>query len=186
MADFDSALRKVLRHEGVAFDATGYPLPDHTGYSNNPRDNGKETNFGVTIQTARDAGYLGDMKALPYVLAREIYRTSYWMVTRGDEIEDQEIAEEIFDTAVNMGPVTAIRFLQETLNAYNDNGARWADLPVDGLMGPLTANTLKAAIGYSPIYRHGILFCIDALQCVRYIHIRGPWVPAWVDKRCGV
>ena len=55
-----------------------------------------------------------------------------------------ELAEELFDTGINMGTGTAIGFLQRALNALNRNGRDYADLAVDRRIGPATLGALDA------------------------------------------
>ena len=92
MADFAKAMRKVLQHEGVKF-IGDIPDPNHTGYSNHVDDPGGITNYGVTRRVARDNGYTGDMRELPYIKVLEIYEKKYWKLVGGHLIEDQAIAE---------------------------------------------------------------------------------------------
>lgn len=40
---------------------------------------------------------------------QSLYRTNYWNPIWGDEIKNQKVANDLYDTAVNMGPSTSIR-----------------------------------------------------------------------------
>lgn len=192
MADFNAALKKVLRHEGVEFDQAGEPIPGHTGYVNHPDDPGGETNYGITKAEARLAGYCMGMADMTYGFAASIYREDYWNMIRGDEIPDQQIADELFDTAVNCGFGTVSKFLQRTLNVLNMRGASWPDLKVDGDIGPKTIEALRTALTWAPYYRLCILRAVDSLQCVRYIELAEynptfeSFVPGWLRARVGV
>ena len=57
---FDDAFDKVLAKEG--------------GFTNDQRDRGGATRFGITESLARSRGYTGDMALLPIDLARDIAR----------------------------------------------------------------------------------------------------------------
>lgn len=192
MANFERAARKVLGHEGVRFDASGKPVPGQTGYVNDPEDPGGETNYGITIGVAREYGYHGPMKDIPYSTVLDIYRRRYWDDIGGDFIPDQEIAEELFDTAVNCGQRVAKVFLQRTLNVLNKKGTRYPDLKVDGVVGTKTMDALKAALDVAPWYRLAILRALDSLQAVRYIELAERkekferFVPGWLRNRVGV
>lgn len=118
MADFKTALNKVLKWEA--------------GYVNDPDDSGGETFAGVSRKNNRtwkgwaliDKHKVGIM--LPQGLSRlndklfadkelmslvdDIYKTKYWDPIQLDLITSQRVAEEIFDTAVNMGVGTAVKF----------------------------------------------------------------------------
>lgn len=115
---FDEAFEKLIGHEG--------------GYSNHPDDPGGETMFGVTAKVARANGYAGSMRDLPLVVAKSIYRASYWDTVRADDLPDA-VRFDVFDCAVNSGPGQAIRFLQRATGVSDD-----------GRMGPQTMRAVKA------------------------------------------
>jgi len=192
MADFDPAFQKTLRHEGVIIGDKGVPIPGLTGYSNHPLDPGKETNYGITIGAAREHGYKGDMKDLPFYLARQYYYAGYWVKVGGETLKDQAIAEEMYDTAVNCGVATAVTFLQRTLNVLNGRGQRFGDITVDGVFGAQTLMALSGALSVAPYYHDIILRALDSLQCVRYIELAEKddkfetFVPGWIRVRCGI
>ena len=75
-------------------------------------------------------------------LAIEFYRERYWNRINGNEIKDQQIATELFDIAINMGKITAVKYLQRTLNILNRNQRYYKDIKVDGIIGPITLSTL--------------------------------------------
>jgi lysozyme family protein len=54
---------------------------------------------------------------------------------QGDEIANQYVAENIFDTAVNMGVRTASKLVQITLDVK----------PADGIIGPQTLKAINQA-----------------------------------------
>jgi lysozyme family protein len=179
MLMIEDIIDEVLRAEG--------------GYVNDPADAGGETNWGITIGTARAAGYKGPMRALPRETAREIYRRRYVVEPGFAAIVplSAAIAAELVDTGVNMGPGTAARFLQRALNAANRQGRDWGDVPVDGVCGSGTVQALRAAM-----LKRGkvdgervILRTLNALQGARYVELtemRGAneqffW--GWIDKR---
>jgi len=192
MANFEEAVQKVLRHEGVVFDGEGQPVPGKTGYVEHPDDPGGETNYGITVKVARKNGYKGPMMRIPYTIVLVIYRKRYWDRLRGDMNPDQQIAEELFDTAVNMGVKKASRFLQRTLNALNVKGTKYPDLKVDGQVGPKTMAILEQALGVALWYRLVILRALDSLQAVRYIELAEhdekfeSFMPGWLRTRVGV
>ena len=114
MAEFIPAIRVVLRHEG--------------GYSNNPRDRGGETNFGISKRSYPRL----DIKSLTRAEAKAIYRRDFWRPGRFGSIRSQTVATKAFDMAVNMGRKRAAKILQ---SAVNELGGR---LKVDGVIGPRT------------------------------------------------
>ncbi|MEI9890919.1 MAG: glycosyl hydrolase 108 family protein [Caulobacteraceae bacterium] len=112
---FDRCLAEVLRLEG--------------GYVDDPRDAGGATRFGITRTTLSQA--LGrpvsalDVAALGPAEAADIYRDRYWATTRCGQLP-AGLDLVVFDTAVNMGPGTAARLLQQALGVEADGviGAR--------------------------------------------------------------
>lgn len=114
------------------------------GYVNDPSDSGGETNFGITVDTARAYGYTGLMAALPRETAFDIYVARYWDAVRGEDLIalSESITAEIVDTAVNMGPKRAGKFLQRSLNAFNNGQRAYNDIATDGIIGPGTVFAL--------------------------------------------
>jgi lysozyme family protein len=108
------------------------------GYVNDPSDSGGETNMGVTLATARSYGYEGAMIDLPYDTAFAIYKALYWNSVRAFAMPEK-VAEEVVDTAVNMGVSRASKFLQRALNILGT-----IELTVDGNIGPATEDALNA------------------------------------------
>lgn len=144
------------------------------GYVDHPDDRGGPTNFGITLAVARKNGYDGDMRDLPESLAREIYRRRYIAEPKFDLVAmiDEHIGAELIDTGVNMGPAHPAMFLQRWLNAFNDTGSRYADLFVDGRIGQVTLDALKAFLKWRGTEgRIVMLRALNSLQAVRYLEI---------------
>lgn len=117
--NFDQAFEKLIGHEG--------------GYVNNPADPGGETKFGVS----RRAYPLENIKAMTLERAKVLYLHDYWGPAGCDAVPDA-IKFDLFDMAVNSGPVTAVKTLQRAVGATPD-----------GMLGPLTLQ----AIGSMPAPR---------------------------------
>jgi lysozyme family protein len=116
MGSFDDAFDALIGNEG--------------GYSNNPKDPGGETMWGVTARVARAYGYAGAMRDLPRDTAKAIAKKLYWDPLRLDEL-DARVAFQIFDANYNGGhPVIWMQ------------GA--AGIPVDGLIGLRTIAAVQA------------------------------------------
>lgn len=164
------------------------------GYSNHPADKGGPTNFGVTEAVARAAGYKGDMRNFPRASAVAIYKARYWTGPGFDKIAPiyPRVADELFDTGVNMGPKVAGQFLQRALNALNRGASDFPDLAVDGAIGKAS---LAALAGYKA--KRGaageavLLKALDALQGERYISLaesrpaNEAFVYGWLSERLG-
>lgn len=144
------------------------------GYVNDPNDRGGPTMYGITQAVARKNGYDGPMQDLPLTLAREIYRRRYIAEPWFDRVAvlSPEIASELIDTGVNMGPGTASQFLQRWLNAFNQQGSRYADLFVDGRIGSVTIDALRSFLRWRGA--DGVTAMVKALnhiQGARYLEI---------------
>lgn len=111
MANFLTSFYRTLKTEG--------------GFTIDPDDNGNwtggrkgvgvlvGTNYGITA--ADLAAHLGhiptvsDMKFISLDVVKAIYSRNYWDQIWGDKINSQDIANDIYDAAVNEGVGTAIK-----------------------------------------------------------------------------
>ncbi|MET3813325.1 glycosyl hydrolase 108 family protein [Pantoea sp. UYEF8] len=144
------------------------------GYVNNPADKGGPTNWGITQAVARAHGYTGDMKGLTRSQALNILESDYWVGPRFDQVSqvNNAIAVELTDTGVNMGPSVAAKFLQRSLNVFNNQGKLYADIMADGQIGPRTITALRSFL--SARSRDGekvMLKALNSLQGARYIEL---------------
>lgn len=168
MADFTKAFALTLGHEG--------------GYTNDAKDLGGETYKGI----ARNANpnwegwkiidnLKKDTKNFPKNLdadsslqshVKQIYKQKYWDVNSLDQLINQDIANEMFDSGVNMGVGVGAKFLQEALNLLNRNQQNYQDIKVDGAIGSVTLGIVNSH--QNP---KGILKAMNILQGMRYIEI---------------
>jgi len=119
MAVFDLAIGKTLAHEGGA------------KFTDDPADRGGATKYGISQAAYPDL----DIRNLTEQQARDIYKRDYWDRVHGDEITSQVVAENIFDTCVNMGVRTGSRLAQVAVEIE----------PADGIIG---SQSLKGINGY--------------------------------------
>lgn len=123
MADFGRYASKLIALEG--------------GYVFHPEDEGGPTNGGVTLKTYRD--FYGesmtkeDLKEMSYKQWSHIMKTGYWDKCKGDQIENQSLAEIIVDWRVNSGAAGVMK-VQEIL------GCR-----PDGIVGPITLSLINSS-----------------------------------------
>ncbi|EQA96711.1 glycoside hydrolase family 108 protein [Sphingobium baderi] len=160
MATINGIIEEVLTNEG--------------GYVNDSRDRGGETNFGITVATARANGYTGPMKAMTRDFARSVYMKQYVVAPGFDKIAaiSMSVAAELVDTGVNMGPKVASTFLQRALNGLNNQGRDYPDLLVDGVAGQKTRDALSAY--FKKRGKEGeirLLALLNALQGERYLSL---------------
>jgi len=143
-------------------------------YVNHPADRGGPTRFGITEQRARAYGYKGDMRTLPRETAVQIYRKAYWERPGFDEVAKRmpKVAEELFDTGVNMGQKRAGEFLQISLNALNQEAKDYPDVPEDGDVGPMSLHALDRFQARRGIMAETVLLrALNCLQGEKYIAI---------------
>lgn len=144
------------------------------GFVDHPSDRGGPTCWGITQAVARAYGYTGLMADLPISLAQRIYEERYIIKPGFHKVAtiSEVLAEEMIDTGVNMGPAIPGPFLQRLLNLMNQRGTRYADIFVDGQIGPLTLDALdKFARHRGPEGLVVLTKAINSLQAVRYIDI---------------
>ena len=115
MADLKISIAKTLVHEG--------------GYVNNPVDPGGATKYGVTqrdLDGCREhyPNWPLNVKDLTPEQATEYYLEAY-VKPHYTEIENQLVADKLFDMGVLFGTGSAVDVLERILN-----------MPVDGVFGP--------------------------------------------------
>jgi lysozyme family protein len=120
---YDEALKRVLAHEG--------------GYTNDPRDPGGPTNFGITIYDYRKyvkpRATAADVRAMKLDDAKAIYKAKYWDACRCDDLP-AGVDDTVFDYGVNSGIGRSAMVLQQVLGVH-----------VDHMIGPATVAAAQAA-----------------------------------------
>jgi len=171
MADFNMAYAITMAYEG--------------NYSNDSDDVGGETYKGIARK------YHPNWQGWPIVDAQKLYpnfpeclenlfelqqlvknffKTTYWDVIRGDDIMDQNIANEMFDTSVNMGVKRAVKYLQSGLNILNRNQQNYPDIVEDGSFGPITFRTLQKYLSIdSNEYLLKVMVILRGMHYIEYM-----------------
>jgi len=175
MAEFEISFDRTLGNEG--------------GYSNVAKDRGGETWRGIArkfwpnwegweIVDRVKAQNWDTTAALDTALRCEVslhqhvrlfYLTNFWRVNRLDLLDarHQEVADKIFDMAVNCGVNMAGKVVQRWLNFGNRDQRDYADLKEDGFIGMVTV----AAIG-AVLKTRGLRLALFALVCEHYVAYR--------------
>lgn len=167
MANFKIAYQKTMGHEG--------------GYVSDPDDRGGETYCGISrrwhpgwpgwsiVDAHKESpgfpGCLKDISELPEMV-KDFYRSEFWDKVAGGEMFSQRIADELFDTAVNMSPKDAGKFLQRSLNCLNRNASLYPDLVIDGSIGPATLRVMSGIDQDDAELLYGMM---NVLQGMHYI-----------------
>lgn len=120
------------------------------GYVNDPKDLGGETNHGITAALANTLhvkngliklfGWNGKMKDLTKEMAFWVYETEFWNKMKCTELHALHplLADKVFDIGINAGRARVGRYLQELINALNNEQKLYPDIKVDGDIGPGT------------------------------------------------
>jgi lysozyme family protein len=151
------------------------------GWANDPDDKGGETWKGIARKMHPEWGgwvIIDSSKADPKfpeclkqstaleMMVRAFYKSQFWNKLNLDQVNDQAIANELFDTAVNCGTGIAATFLQRALNVTNRNGKDYPDLMVDGSVGLKTVGALNAHPRPAQVLK-----VLNVLQGEKYISI---------------
>ena len=164
------------------------------GYSNHPADRGGATRWGITEAVARAHGYRGDMRTFPREDAVALYKRIYWVRPGFDRIGDlaPDIAAELFDTGVNMGPGVAVSFLHRALNALNRGTSDYADIILGVRIDDPTVAALTTFLRKRAPHGEAVLMkALEALQGERYLDLaeRRPaneaFLYGWLANRLG-
>ena len=113
MGDFQRCIPVILAEEG--------------GLSNHRRDPGGVTKFGISRRAYPNL----DIARLTRDQAISIYRADYWAKINGDDLP-VGLDLLVFDTAVNLGVITAAMLLQEAVG-----------VTMDGVIGPITLSRAR-------------------------------------------
>mgnify|MGYP001596134233 CR=1 FL=1 len=165
MADPNIAIEKTLGVEG--FD------------SNHPADPGGRTRWGLTERSFPEVFVNG-----PPTLdtAKEIYRIYFWNKLHLTELFSQVIANEVFDTAVNMGTGVAAQYLQGAYNALRIEGS--PALVPDGRIGVKTIDAVNFFTSHSKGYETALRNVLDNYQGQNYLRINNAaFMRGWFANR---
>jgi len=129
------------------------------GYVNDPDDRGGETAFGIArVYNPNWDGWLiidrlkkthASFKVLKEVidnhpqlilLAEKLYEKKYFSPLRLHQV-NQAIANELYDSSVNLGQGAAGKSFQRALNILNRNQKDYPDITVDGAIGQMTISS---------------------------------------------
>ena len=154
------------------------------GYVDHQNDPGGPTKYGITETIARAHGYNGNMQDLPRELAERIHTEEYYIKPKIHLISSPAVREEVLDSAVMSGPVTAIKWLQRALNQFGCN----PKLEEDGILGYNTRAITEQFLMFNR-KRDGEKVLVRALNAYQgyYLMERGEWATdfkyGWIRNR---
>ena len=155
MADFTQAFQLMIAHEG--------------GYGNDPDDPGGETYKGVARKIfskwdgwtkvdilKRQTGFPANLDKDPELQQNvyDFYRVTFWDKMNGDQINNQDIANSIFDFGVNAGIGTSASLAQIVVGATSD-----------GVIGP---DSISGINNFDPDH---FLASFTVAKIARYVNI---------------
>lgn len=129
-----------------------YGLTGHNegGYANNPNDHGGETFAGIArkfwpnwpgwktidwaktmIKTANGINEFARVNGVEPFVA-DFYKQNFWDVNKLDSINDQQLADNVYDFGVNSGVSRGAKTLQQAVG-----------VTADGIIGPGTLNAVN-------------------------------------------
>jgi len=149
-------------------------LKNEGGYVDHPNDTGGPTHWGITEKTARSYGYTGKMVDFTKEDAYLILEKNYWYQPGFDKVYAiaPVLALELCDTGTNMGPVVGIKWLQRWLNVFNHEEGHYADITVDGKIGPGTLKALSHFLEKRGTEGAGVLvISLNCSQGQRYLEL---------------
>lgn len=155
-----------------AYDLTGI---SERGYSFNVDDVGGETYNGISrkynpnwegwvaIDNAKDRD--GNVRLTTQIqdalciAEKKFYYDLYWLPVKAPLLGDQDLANMMFDIAVNGGVKRAGMYLQRVLNVCNRDERDYKDLVVDGKIGTKTIDALEAYLSRRSKYALLVFLC---------------------------
>lgn len=140
MANFDISYKKTSFNEGFYSndpDDTGGPTWRGIAYNKNPQWRGWKIflkYFGGKFPNRISSENLSKIKKDTELENCVIlfYKTNYWDKVWGDKIKNQSVADDMYDTAVNMGVYMSVKLSQRQFN-----------LPENGIMDNKLLNKLN-------------------------------------------
>lgn len=187
MANFNEAYDITLKHEG--------------GYVKDPVDVGGETYKGISrrYHPSWEGWSIIDGYKLRQgfpnsaykdsnleILVKRFYKMYFWDVNLLDKFTSQNIANEMFDTGVNMGVSRAATFLQRALNVLNNNGTIYVDLVVDGRLGPATLRAMSSCISYrGDSYLYKVMNILQGMHYIDFMNkspIQQRFAYGWLNR----
>lgn len=149
---FESAFFKTMHREGWGKESNHKADPGKYTFSGISQPYWPEWEGWIILRAWRaDPTNEALLRDLMFSVER-FYRINFWNRISGDLLDglSPDIAEEVFDTCVNVGLERGAGYLQEALNLLNRNQLLYKDLLVDGAIGPKTINTLGLALSQRP------------------------------------
>lgn len=119
MADFKTAYKKIEAAEGsYCFDPDDAGGETYKGISRRANPNWDGWISIDAIKKSHPTTFKDILKKTPELekKVQDLYKDKYWDCFELDDVPNQLVAEQMFDTAVNQGQTAAIKFAQRVLD----------------------------------------------------------------------
>jgi lysozyme family protein len=165
MADFSIAFERTMKNEG------GFTL--HTV----PGDRGGMTYAGISRKynpswngwVIVDRGDTGSEALISAV--KSFYAVNYWGSIDGDKVDAQEVANVLYDFAVNAGVHTAVRLAQKVL-----------DIPEDGVVGNQTITAINSVESGRFVTNYALAKIARYAAIVNHDRSQDKFLLGWVNR----
>lgn len=187
---FEEAFKITMAHEG--------------GYIDDPDDAGSETYMGISRRynpqwlgwdlidaNKKIIGFPQNLNIVTLLKkhVKKFYKENYWNTWQGDKFPDQDLANEMFDTCVNLGVMRTCMFLQKALNVLNRGQALYTNLVVDGKVGMKTLfalGVLKSKGGNREMkYVIKIINILQGMHYIKYMQkspVQEKYARGWLNR----
>ncbi len=176
-----------MNHFKAAFSRT---MKNEGGYTFNSKDRGGETYMGISRRYW--PGWPGwhlldkhrgnpDLNADDFRrsgiddLVEAFYLLNFWTRFQGEKLAAiaPDVSYEVFDSAVNMGVMTAVEFLQTALNMQREYARTYQELIIDGLLGSDTLTALDRYLLTEPgSIESNTKILLNCMNGEQYIHYK--------------
>lgn len=170
--DFQISFNKALSNEGVI---SNYKS-DHGGFTYKGISRTKHPawlGWKIIDDFFRSTDYqsVQQLNSNPILqnLVQGFYLTEFWNKINGDALPSRLIADELFESSINLGVQTASEILQKTINLLNRNTRLYSDIIVDGIIGTQTLAVLNKSIAANG--EKLVFNLLNFYQAKRYIEI---------------
>ena len=159
MANFNEAIPKTLAREGGS------------RYTETSGDAGGATKYGISQRAYPSL----NIKNLTEQTAMDIYHRDFWRPLQCDDIQSQTIAENLFDTAVNMGVGRAIKLAQLALDSQ----------VVDGRMSQQTLEALNSSQVQVFLAEYTLAKVMRYVSLCNHNRVQNKFLLGWLNRALG-
>ena len=164
MANFDPAFDAMIENEG------GFVLHEVD------EDRGGLTYAGISRKYhANWEGWQMLLErrddALVRIAVKNFYYTNFWHIVKGEKIDDQAVANSLFDFAVNVSALRAVSIAQRIIGSVPD-----------GIVGPETIGKLNACNAELFLARFAVEKAVYYMRLVDQLASQEKFLRGWLNR----